>query len=1501
MTYIFYQAASETNFNPFAVKHFNLFWAVLACLSFSNLVSGQCTLACNDLVYVSLPQEGIGVVIPDVVLDGDDTFCPGPKTLVITSPDGDILSDTVTCAQLNLTLMVTVFDQNSGNSCWGSLLIQDNLPPIVTCPDLTVDCTSDLSPDSLGFPNVADNCDGDPLLTFSGQPVMQPCNSPFSAILMRTWFATDASGNHSLPCVQKITMKRPTFADIVFPLNHDGVQAPSIPCGPNPNTSPDVTGFPTIDGKPVGQYCKMTVTYEDLVLGGCINEKNIIRSWSVLNCCTNEVLEYNQIIKVADDLGPVITCPGTLTFGANGPGCTGTFTLPALAATDNCASTITWRTLTPWGVMQGNGGMVYAQAIGTYTVTYEAKDACGNVSTCQVTVNVTDNTAPVAICLEYTVVALSSAGFATMAANVVNNGSYDACCPNVHLLIKRMDQPAALFTPSVQFNCDDAGNTVQVILQVSDCHGNKNTCMVQVAVQDKTAPSLICPPLITIPCSTPLPPPVSLTGSPTISEACGLDTVYFSDVNNLSMCRVGTITRTFTAKDIAGFSNTCTQTIKTVDNTTAKFFFPPDTVVGCDRPLDSLLVGSPTVLADCEMFGLSVHDETFPIPCGLKIYRTYTFLEWCSGIDTSYTQFIKVLDTNPPVWDGPVGSQDRVFLCGSDVVKPPPPTATDFCGTDSTYVISDVTTQGGCPNRFTRRLTYGAVDNCGNVSVPFVQTITVNDTVAPTAQPMPTIGPFACYASIPVANVNDVFGEADNCVGPVTVSWLSDGPNPGCTGTVTRTYRLQDACGNSSVIAQQILINDNVPPTAPALPQQNLTCASEIPTPDVNVVVGETDNCGGAVTVTFVNDVGSPGCTGTVTRTYMLTDVCGNSSKVIQVFNINDDVPPTATWTDTIQMVIVGQACEKFVTVMASATDNCPGNTVTITNDINGNGSNASGFYPVGETIVTFTFSDACGNSVTQETVVIITEEIPPSNECHPFDVALDSTGFAALDIQTLLLEGFIGGDDLCSPVTYEITPDTLTCANMDMDTLPGGVVVVVDPTVVPYTMTVTDAFGNSSSCTNTIILSDPLDACGVSDDTLVVVSGRIFNENFQALTGVDVQLMDNANMSHAFTANLGMFSFQNVPVGMSCELRPVKNTGLLNGVTTFDLVLLSNHILGTLPLDSPYKLIAADVNHSGSISTFDLVALRKAILHMTDSFANNTAWRFIQADYQFPNPNNPFVEPLPESLWLNDMGQDMPAQNFVAVKIGDLNGSAVLNLMDGEVEERNQDGELTLTVPNWTLKAGKEVRIPVACGEAIDIAGLQGTFDFDASKATFIGALADGLEGLGAESFGEPKNGLLTLAWHDANGQLQEAGTTLFYLQFMVHQDATVEDILALNSIITPAIAYKNGGIPLNVRWRIHEASQLPVDDAPLFTLGQNRPNPFSNQTRIEFMLKEKAPVQLEMFDLNGRKTILLEGIQEAGWHEVTVERAKMGGPGIYIYQLTTPYGTERRKMAYQ
>ena len=93
--------------------------------------------------------------------------------------------------------------------------------------------------------------------------------------------------------------------------------------------------------------------------------------------------------------------------------------------------------------------------------------------------------------------------------------------------------------------------------------------------------------------------------------------------------------------------------------------------------------------------------------------------------------------------------------------------------------------------------------------------------------------------------------------------------------------------------------------------------------------------------------------------------------------------------------------------------------------------------------------------------------------------------------------------------------------------------------------------------------------------------------------------------------------------------ITPTKDEPAVNGVTTFDLVILRRHILGDQIITDPYKLIAADVNGSNSISTLDLVNIRKLILLIDDSFPGSS-WRFIPADYVFPNPTNPWSPPFP-------------------------------------------------------------------------------------------------------------------------------------------------------------------------------------------------------------------------------------------------------------------------------
>jgi hypothetical protein len=86
-------------------------------------------------------------------------------------------------------------------------------------------------------------------------------------------------------------------------------------------------------------------------------------------------------------------------------------------------------------------------------------------------------------------------------------------------------------------------------------------------------------------------------------------------------------------------------------------------------------------------------------------------------------------------------------------------------------------------------------------------------------------------------------------------------------------------------------------------------------------------------------------------------------------------------------------------------------------------------------------------------------------------------------------------------------------------------------------------------------------------------------------------------------------------------------------------------------------------------------------------------------------------------------------------------------------------------------------------------------------------------------------------------------------------------------------------------------------------FALAQNQPNPFSASTAIHFALPRSSQVQLEIFDLQGRRIDLLRsGEMPAGNHVVEWDRRASDGtltpPGVYLYRLRAGEFVQQRKM---
>ena len=163
-----------------------------------------------------------------------------------------------------------------------------------------------------------------------------------------------------------------------------------------------------------------------------------------------------------------------------------------------------------------------------------------------------------------------------------------------------------------------------------------------------------------------------------------------------------------------------------------------------------------------------------------------------------------------------------------------------------------------------------------------------------------------------------------------------------------------------------------------------------------------------------------------------------------------------------------------------------------------------------------------------------------------------------------------------------------------------------------------------------------------IPSDTLNGLTGKIVTPLGEGLAGVMVILNGN-NPDTVITDTSGVFFFPVVLRGQQQSISFHKDTGIDNGVTTFDGVIIQKHILQIEPLTDTRQLIAADIDNNGEVTTFDIVNLQKVILGISTNFPNNTSWRF-----------------LPETVNIDDLPVHWQSFQLTGIKVGDVNFSAV-------------------------------------------------------------------------------------------------------------------------------------------------------------------------------------------------------------------------------------------------
>ncbi|CAM9466036.1 unnamed protein product, partial [Discosporangium mesarthrocarpum] len=564
-----------------------------------------------------------------------------------------------------------------------------------------------------------------------------------------------------------------------------------------------------------------------------------------------------------------------------------------------------------------------------------------------------------------------------------------------------------------------------------------------------------------------------------------------------------------------------------------------------------------------------------------------------------------------------------------------------------------------------------------------------------------------------------------------------------------------------------------------------------------------------------------------------------------------------------------------------------------------------TGSFPVGNHQFELTIQDLCGNVSNVSMPFSVVDCYVPDPNCfdgfeavlEALDTPADVNGDGIMDEAAVTVFAAelasCNVEDCSAPLRFSVnrvgevanvdqTTLTLTCEDRYRITVE---VYVWDNAFNPYAVQPDGTVGgpNYKYCTAEVILRDPNEVCNDCEDDLLL-EGNVMTEGEQTVEDVSI-ILDGPVPANTNTVSDGNFEFIGMEANGTYTLRPFKDGDDRNGITTLDVLLIQAHLLGANTLDTPYKLIAADVNNSGTITTVDILELRALLLEETNDFASNTSWRFVDSQFEFPQASNPWATEFPESITTTDLTNCQFDLDFVAIKVGDVNGTAKANRFM-TLDDRSGNGTMGFELKDQRLRTGKRYTVDFKTTDLAKVQGYQFALFFDPA----VLALEEVQYGIAQEEhFGlsQAEQGILMTSWnHETLSPTSAIANAekpiVFSLVFTAKQDG-----------------YLRNGLEISTRGLAAEAYDLSKDkvevdlgfDTGIFlaeepVLYQNFPNPFREQTLISFDLPEEANVRLDVQDLQGRVVESIGGQYGPGQHTVELSAEKIP-LGVLYYSL--------------
>ncbi|MCC6411580.1 MAG: HYR domain-containing protein [Saprospiraceae bacterium] len=1189
-------------------------------------------LACESFVLVSLGDSCLAPLTLDMVLF-ETGSTPGCSTaLVVQVKQNGTTGPFVYMPffdeeDAGKNFQFRVLDTLTGNSCWGSIKVTGQLPDPV-CSDLTLPCIlpeAQLKPaflrDSLGiataFPAMPDNCGGAVLLTYTDEVFPGGCVDGVVEEIFRTWKATDTEGL-TATCVQRMEIRQVVLQDVFFP--NDTTY--NLSCKNAWQTWYVINSpFTLFQGRKykVGyQSCNISGQQNDVLQTLCSGTRRVTRHFSLLDACTNEMLVDSQYILLPDLAGPVVHCDSVRIVQANASNCNVSLSWNPISVSEYCSYTdgisVWWLNGTDTVRLQAtilNGGPLQPDTTGVFdtyfpfpvgetVVTYEATDACGNVGSCQQTVAVWDNAPPVLSCANSTTVYLTGTGYRELTPSEWVLSATDNCNPVSYKIRREVAACGSSETWSdVAFLCcADIGDSVVFDVRAYDI---------------------------------PLP-------SGEVNGSFGM-----------------------------GQFNTCTVTIVVADTASLQCKAPQDTVVTClESPLSVYGNFSQSCVVDEVLLenDFSEYDSL----CEKGIVRRH-FTVWDSaGASKKCTQTIVV---NGAPNNLAIRFPQDYFV-----------TNCEYYGTPMHFQNPEIRSLG-C-SRIEVGMTEQILTQVPGVCYMIERSWSIRDVC------------FAREGDEPLTNVpnpmpHSTTSHSLNMPGPVVsapgthspweptiVKITPSSPAP----TSFHVYWSDSTAGYT--YKQKILIDDlsNMPeyeicPTNSVFVPDSTTNQTEFWNDSLIIIPARNLPADRPDAPFVLTARASDKCGYLTADVYLHLDLTGNTNRESLVSNKQTSLPRG-------KMHINNQSIYTLNTGPLISFDKrpVPDNekyrfvVKTFLLDSSeyiwearlfwegANGELVPPQLPHGYHRAEWIFRNPCNRTVTCNYNFSVRDGMAPVLDCvDSLFLSLDSNAQAQITFEDVLL----------SPVVDNLTPDNKVAislnknlvANFPLD-ISGKPVSLLEyncwsPTFQKGQLWAKDTAGNAGFCSFFLKVQDTEGFCNFGPVTL---GGRIYTYGNRTMPFDEVYfdpqmpLVDVVDSADAG----GRFQHPFDVSGVRFDIQPRRNHDPVNGVSTFDLVLINKHILDIETLDSPYKIIAADANGSRSVTTGDIAVLRRLILGVQDTLPGQLSWRFVDSAFVFSNPAHPFADPIHFQVSVYNPPGDELWHNLIGIKIGDVNDNAYVD-----------------------------------------------------------------------------------------------------------------------------------------------------------------------------------------------------------------------------------------------